>query len=217
MQNYPNFYYERKFRKLGYKIIIGIDETGRGPLAGPVVVAAVSLKPEIINSNFLKRYKVKDSKKLSVKKRIYLFDLFKKEKNIKWQISKVSAKVIDKINIFEATKLAAKRAVTRLIEKNKFPISKTILILDGRMKLNLKIAQKSIVKADEKIVSCSIASIFAKVKRDKIMEEYHRKFSQYGFNKHKGYGTKEHFKAIKKYKLSKIHRKSFKTLQSQIS
>lgn len=197
---------EKRLWKKGYKYVVGIDEAGRGPLAGPVAAGAVL----ILEKDFKEAKKiksVKDSKKLREEKRkeVYL-DLIKNKK-IKWGIGMVSEKTIDKINILEATKLAMIKAVKDLEKKNKIKVD--FLILDGRMKLDLKIEQKSIVKGDDKVFSISAASIVAKVKRDELMERYDKKYPQYNFKKHKGYGTREHMEKIKKHGICKIHRKSF--------
>jgi ribonuclease HII len=194
---------EKKLWKKGYKVVVGLDEAGRGPLAGPVVAAAVSIIP---NSKF-QIPKLRDSKKLTLKKREEFFKIITETSNIKWGIGKVSEKVIDKINIFEATKLAMKRAIKSLERKLKRKAN--FLILDGNFKIDLKIPQKSIVRGDEKVLSCAMASIIAKVTRDRIMEKYAKKFPEYGFEKHKGYGTKFHLKMLKKYGPCKIHRRSF--------
>ena len=224
----PNFYQEKKLRKIGYKNIIGLDEAGRGPLAGPVVASAVIINLKLIthnlqleNQKFLRE--IKDSKQLSIKKREELYKVLINHPNIKWGIGKVSEKVIDKINILEATKLAMKRAINNLDKKrrrrsdlrhSKSPID--FLILDGNFKLDLPISQKSIIKADEKVMSCAMASIIAKVFRDGMMKRYDKKYPQYNFAQHKGYGTKEHFKMIKKYGPCKIHRKSFNPMKNLI-
>jgi len=220
---HPNFSEERKLHKLGYKRIVGLDEAGRGALSGPVVAAAVMI--EISNFQFpiSKQFpisnfqfsKIKDSKKLSPKQREIFYKIITRVPFIKWGIGRVSEKVIDRINILEATKLAMKKAVKKIIPNSQFPIPKRIfLILDGNMKLNLKVPQKSIVKADEKVISCAVASIIAKVYRDRIMRKYNKKYPQYNFVQHKGYGTKEHFKMLKKYGPCKIHRRSFKPIKN---
>jgi ribonuclease HII len=211
---YPNLKEEKKLWKKGYKVVVGLDEAGRGPLAGPVVAAAVALnqKSKIKNQNEKLKFKnllkkIRDSKKLTPPKRKELYQQIIKCPFIKWGIGKVSEKVIDKINIFEATKLAMKKAIESLKKKLKRKVD--FLILDGNFKIDLEIPQKSIVKGDEKVLSCAIASIITKVTRDKIMEKYAKKFPEYGFEKHKGYGTKFHLKMLKKYGPCKIHRKSF--------
>jgi ribonuclease HII len=193
---------EEKFLwKKGFKRVVCLDEAGRGPLAGPVVAAAVSFIP---NPRLLIP-KLRDSKKLTKKKREEFYKILTKNPATKWGIGIVSERVIDKINILEATKLAMKKAFKKL--------KPDFLILDGNMKLKINIPQKSIVKADEKVFSCTSASILAKVTRDKIMQKYHKKYPKYGFNKHKGYPTKHHFRMLQRYGPCKIHRKSFKPLK----
>jgi len=192
---------ERKLWRKGYKRVACLDESGRGPLAAPVVAAVVMINPK----SKIQNLKIKDSKKLTPQKRKELFKILTNHHQIEWGIGRVSEKVIDKINILEATKLAMKRAIEKLKKRPDF------LILDGKMELkNCKIPQKSIVKADEKVFSCAAASILAKVYRDKIMKGYHQKYPKYGFDRHKGYPTKLHRKMLKKYGPCKIHRKSFK-------
>jgi ribonuclease HII len=193
---------ERKLWKKGCKYVACLDEAGRGPLAGPVVAAAcmtVDCRLKITDFKNLK-----DSKKLSRKQREKFYKIITKNKNIEWGIARVSERVIDKINILEATRLAMKRAIQKLNKKPNF------LILDGKMKLDSPIPQKSIIKADEKVFSCAAASIIAKVTRDRMMERYHRKYPKYSFDRHKGYPTKYHIRMLKKYGRCDIHRKSFK-------
>jgi len=197
---------ERKLWKKGCKYVACLDEAGRGPLAGPVVAVAVML----LNSNdkFLiqkefQNLQLKDSKKLSWKQREKFYKIITKNKNIEWGTAKASERVIDKINILEATRLAMRRAIQKLNKKPNF------LILDGKMKLDLPIPQKSIVKADEKVFSCAVASIIAKVTRDRIMQKNHKKYPRYRFDLHKGYGTKLHLRMLRKYRPCQIHRKTF--------
>lgn len=208
---------EKKLWRKGYRYVVGLDEAGRGPLAGPVTAAAVmikmsksNLKSKILNlkSNFKE---IKDSKKLTAKKREEFYKILTNHSAIEWGIGKVSEKVIDKINILEATKLAMKRAIKNLEKKHR---RASFLILDGNFKIDSPIPQKSIIKADEKVFSCACASILAKVYRDRIMRRYHKKYSQYGFAQHKGYPTKQHRKMLKKYGPCKIHRKTFKPVKS---
>jgi len=194
---YPNFNEEKKLWLKGYKVVAGLDEAGRGTLAGPVVAAAVFVKP---NSNFLLKG-INDSKKLSEKQREHLYNILIKNKDIKWGIGIVSETVIDRINILEATKLAMKKAI-----KN---IKPDFLVLDGNFSLKLDLPQKSIIKGDGKVMSCAMASVIAKVTRDRLMKKLHKKYPHYGFDKHKGYGTKVHFANIEKFGSCKIHRKSF--------
>ena len=214
-----------KKRKKKFKYVIGIDEAGRGPLAGPVVVVAAvmfqlktqnsKLKTTTQNSKLNKMFKelkIKDSKQLSLKRREEIFKLLKKHPQILWGRGMVSAKVIDRINIWEATKFAAKRAIFNLEKKigKKLPKKKTLLIIDGNLKINSEFCEKPIVKADQKIPECILASIFAKVIRDRLMERYDKIYPKYNFKKHKGYPTKEHKKLIKKYGACRIHRRSFR-------
>jgi len=213
---YPNLLEEKKLWQKGFKRVAGLDEAGRGPLAGPVLAAAVSiianckLKAKSVRSSssrcdsIIADFKnLKDSKKLSPKKREEFYKILKKNPAIEWGIGKVSEKVIDKINILEATKLAMKKAVKNLERKPDF------LILDGNFKIDSNIPQKPIIKGDEKVFSCAAASIIAKVTRDRIMQSYHKKFPRYCFNKHKGYPTKLHLKMLRKYGPCKIHRMTF--------
>jgi ribonuclease HII len=206
---YPNLKEEKKLWKKGYKVVVGLDEAGRGPLAGPVVATAVYIiancKLQIANSKNLK-----DSKKLTPQKREEFFKLIIKNPFIKWGIGKVSERIIDKINIKNAAELAMEKALKNLEKKIKKKAD--FLIIDGNHinSKNLKARNhKLIVKGDEKVLSCAIASIIAKVTRDRIMEKYAKKFPEYGFEKHKGYLTKFHLKMLRKYGPCKIHRKSF--------
>lgn len=225
---------EKKLRKKGYQLVIGLDEAGRGPLAGPVIAAAVAINPklkprnlkEILNSNFpnskhvsglgfqISNLEFRDSKKLTPKARNKLYKILTTHREIWWKIGIVSEKVIDKINILEATKLAMEKAVNKLIFNFQFPISKTFLILDGNFKIDLPLPQKSIIKADEKVFSCVAAGIIAKVYRDRIMQKYQNQYPQYGFDRHKGYPTKFHRKMLKIYGPCKIHRRSFSGVAS---
>ena len=211
--NWPNLQEERRLKKEGY-FPICLDEAGRGAIAGPVVAAAVGIKLKRQNEKGkMKKFllkEVRDSKKLSKKKREEFYKVLTKDPNIEWGIGRVSERVIDKINILEATKLAMKRAFKNLNHKTKRGKKlKNFLILDGNFKINLPVPQKTIIKADEKVLSCAIASILAKVTRDRMMERYHKKYPQYEFKKHKGYPTKLHLRLLKKYGPSHIHRKSF--------
>lgn len=191
---------EAELKTQGYQIIVGLDEAGRGPLAGPVVAAAVVLDPEA------KIYELDDSKKLSKKKREALFS--KINARAKVGIGKASSSEIDKYNIREATFAAMKRAVKDLLPKlDKNP---DILLVDGNAVIpELTVAQKSIINGDADVNAIAAASIIAKVTRDNIIFEYAEKFPQYNFKSNKGYGTAEHIAALEKYGSSPIHRKSF--------
>jgi ribonuclease HII len=232
---YPNFEEEKKLWKKGYGYVAGIDEAGRGPLAGPVVAAAVVVDSRIytnwstnaINNysgkfvpKFVNTREIKDSKKLSSKKREEFFQILTESLAVEWGIGRISEKVIDRINILEATKLAMERAVKNLekkLEKDISPFSPgrekkgiiDYLLIDGNFFINSDIPQKSIVKADEKVFSCAAAGIIAKAARDRIMLRYHKKYPQYGFDRHKGYPTKLHKKMLEKHGSCQIHRKTF--------
>lgn len=190
--------YENELLANGYKYICGVDEAGRGPLAGPVCAAAVILPENKIIDG------VNDSKKLSEKKRELLFDIIKKEA-ISYSIAFSSVKEIEKYNILNATMLAMKRAVEGLNVKADYAI------IDGNKTPDLKIPCKSIVKGDANSMSIAAASILAKVSRDRLCYEYAKKYPQYMFDKHKGYGTKLHMERIKEYGPCEIHRMSFLT------
>ena len=214
----PNFQAEKTLWRKGYKKVACLDEAGRGPLAGPVTAGAVAM----LNTSYHIPYTgIRDSKKLSQKQREKFYNLITKDKNMEWGIGIVSEKIIDKINILEATKLAMQKAVKNLEKRSvKKSCSSRIfrrvdfLLLDGKMKINLPLPQKSIVKADEKVFSCAAASILAKVTRDRIMVKYHLKYPRYHFNVHKGYPTKLHRKLLRKYGPCKIHRKSFRPVRA---
>ena len=195
--NYPDFSQEEKLHKKGFKYVCGLDEAGRGPLAGPVVAAAAV----ILDFKKLKIKNINDSKKVSKNQRENLYKILIDHPQIKWGIGIVSEKVIDKINILQATKLAMQKSVKNL--------DCDFLLLDGNFKIDSNVPQKSIIKGDQKVISISIASIIAKVTRDKIMEKYDKQYPNYGFAKHKGYGTKMHFLNLEKSGPCKIHRKSF--------
>lgn len=191
MFEYENIYYNK-----GISLIAGIDEVGRGPLAGPVVCAAVILpKGMIING-------VNDSKKLSEKKRNELFKEIN-EKAVAVSIGIESNNTIDEINILQATIKAMEKAVLNL------SVEPEHLLIDAVKLNNIKINQDSIIKGDEKSISIAAASIIAKVTRDKMMEEMHEVYPEYGFKDNKGYGSNAHIEAIKKFGLCPIHRKSF--------
>ena len=188
--------YERELLSKGFKYICGVDEVGRGPLAGPVVCAAVIMPLDNILEG------VDDSKKLSAKKREMLAEQIQKIA-VACNISLVEAKVIDEINILEATKLCMKNAVEGL------QIKPDYVITDGNMKLDIAFPQMSIVKGDAKSYTIGCASIVAKVFRDKLMDELAVTYPEYDFIHNKGYGTAKHIEGIKNNGLTEIHRKSF--------
>lgn len=188
--------YEFEAHELGYERVAGVDEVGRGPLAGPVVTASVILPKGLLLEG------VNDSKKLSEKKREQLFEEIK-EKAISYGIGMVSEKVIDEINILNATKKAMEMAIASLNP------SADYLLIDAVKLESVPLPQKPIIKGDALSISIAAASIIAKVTRDRLMEEMDLKYPQYGFAKNKGYGTQEHIEAIKKYGICPIHRISF--------
>lgn len=187
---------EKRLRSDGLTCIAGVDEVGRGPLAGPVVAAAVIL-PDGSRMNG-----IRDSKKLAEKKRKEMFEKFKARKAI-MGIGIVDEDTIDRLNIFHAARLAMKNAVLNLRQTPDY------LLIDGKITLDLSHPQMGIVNGDIKSASIAAASIVAKVTRDEIMVEYDRKYPGYGFAKHKGYGTKEHLAFLKSLGPSPIHRLSF--------
>lgn len=188
--------FERELAEGGARLICGVDEVGRGPLAGPVVCAAVIMPLNDIVEG------VDDSKKLSAKKRELLSGQIK-QKAVAYAICRVEPQVIDEINILEATKLCMKNAVESL------PVKPDFVITDGNMTLDIGIPQRSIVKGDAKSYSIGAASIVAKVYRDALMDEYAATYAEYAFEKNKGYGTAEHIDGIKRAGLCPIHRRSF--------
>lgn len=186
------------------RYIIGVDEAGRGPLAGPVTVAAVLVPRHFYVKN------LKDSKKLTEEKRKEWFDYIKNNPKIDFVVSSVSSAVIDRINVYEAANLAASRAVKNLIKKNKLNAEIVSVLVDGSIKLKIKnFNYRVVIKGDEKIKAIRLASIVAKVTRDKAMKRYHRLYKNYDFNIHKGYGTKKHKEKIKKYGPCPCHRLTF--------
>lgn len=195
-------YYERKFKRKGYNLIIGVDEVGRGPLAGPVVAAAVALK----TTDFKNR--IDDSKKLTSRQRENAFaEIINKSI---FGIGVINEKIIDEVNILVSTSLAMESAIQSLLVQIKTNPKKRIHILvDGNVKLNLKHSFTNIIKGDSRSKSIAAASILAKVTRDRMMSLYDRIYPQYGFLQHKGYPTPRHKEAIRKLGMSRIHRKSF--------
>ena len=226
---------EKKIWAKGLKIVVGLDEAGRGPLAGPVVAGAVAVdyflfkktdpaqKKEL--SYILKQ--VNDSKKLTSKKREELYGLLVKSRFIKWGIGAVSEKIIDKINIFEASRLAMAKACFSLNQKiensclagRQAKLKIRYLVIDGNFLLPVEVlakvgivlvGQRSIIKGDQKVFSIAAASILAKVYRDRLMKKADKKYPQYGFARHKGYPTKHHRKMLDVFGPALIHRKSFR-------
>ncbi|MHB8903860.1 MAG: ribonuclease HII [Patescibacteria group bacterium] len=193
---------ESKYFELGYKLIGGVDEAGRGPLAGPVVAACVVIGPDFkIDSTDLEL--INDSKKLSAKKREKLFGLIK-EKALAVEIGIVDNLIIDKINILQASFLAMRRAIKKL------KIEPDYILVDGNFKIpKLEKPQEAIIGGDGKVWAIAAASIIAKVSRDWLMSEMAKKYPEYEFEKHKGYGTKLHLEKITEFGPCPIHRMSF--------
>lgn len=189
---------ERELFQKGYRLVAGADEVGRGPLAGPVVAAAVILPLEEEKRIF----GIDDSKKLSKKKRETLAEKIK-ESAVAYAIEEVDEETIDKINILQATRLAMKRAIEKLSPRPDF------VLTDGNMTLDIPVPQESVVKGDAKIASIGAASILAKVYRDALMEKYAEAFPYYGFERNAGYGTRAHIEAIREMGICTIHRRTF--------
>ena len=190
--------YERALIAKGYQYVAGVDEVGRGPLAGPVVCAAV-IMPLDENSLVIG---VDDSKKLSEKKRETLAEQIK-QRALAYTIIEIDEKTIDEINILEATKLGMKRAIESL---QRLPGA---VLTDGNMYIDVDIPQKSVIHGDALSYSIGAASIIAKVYRDALMDEYAKTYPQYAFEKNKGYGTAAHIQGIKENGLCPIHRRTF--------
>ena len=194
----PDLFFEKNLVESGYKYVAGVDEAGRGPLAGPVVAAAVIL-PEEFSSNQLN-----DSKKLSSSKREKIYnELMNVDSKVISAFAVIDEVVIDKINILRATHMAMAQASSNL------SIEPSFVIIDGMPIKDFPFNNESIIKGDSKSLSIAAASVIAKVERDRIMLNYSKEYPEYKFEKHKGYGTKLHLDALKKFVPCNIHRKSF--------
>lgn len=221
---------ERKLFKSGYRYVIGVDEVGMGCLAGPVVVCAVAMTATFYNKTHKNLRWLRESKLLQARQREEYAKQLMAEKDIKFQVTYAYPKTIDKLNIYNAARLAMKKSVNKLtkgwhdwgphghgnslsthgVRSDRTPSSKAIILVDGKTEINgLKIKQIPIVKGDRKIFAIACASIIAKVFRDKMMVRYARKYPGYGFEKHKGYGTKYHQAQLAALGPCEIHRKSF--------
>ena len=196
--------YETKAIAKGYRNIAGVDEAGRGPLAGPVIAAAVIFAAKVDIAG------LDDSKKLSPKKREELFPQIQAEA-VAYGVAIVSREVIDEINILQASRLAMKQAVEKL------KLVPDLLLIDGNQKIDSTLDQWAIVKGDSKSLSIAAASVLAKVTRDRIMEDYHKLYPQYEFHRHKGYGTKLHRVLIEEHGPCPIHRSTFKGVSEFIN
>jgi ribonuclease HII len=191
--------FEEEIQAQGFRVIAGLDEAGRGPLAGPVVAAAVVLAPT------KKMAGIDDSKKLSPEQREKFFSLILQQAAAVG-IGVVDAREIDRLNILRASLKAMEQAVQNL------PLSPDFLLIDGIHSLTLPLAQRAIPKGDQRCQSIAAASIVAKVTRDRLMLAYHDEYPQYNFARHKGYGTREHLQAIRQYGCCPLHRQSFKPI-----
>jgi ribonuclease HII len=199
----PMDFFEKMYYDRGYERIAGVDEVGRGPLAGPVVAAAVILPKDGIER------KLFDSKMISSKKREDLYGWIL-SKALGVGIGTIGQEEIDLLNILQATLKAMTLAVQNL------PVSPDFILIDGPQSLRLPISQKPIRKGDQLSNSIAAASIVAKVTRDRMMLEWHRRYPQYNFAKHKGYGTKEHRRAIEKFGVCELHRKTFRGVKEYL-
>lgn len=195
--------YERKLWEYGYEFVAGVDEAGRGPLAGPVYAAAVIFPKDVVIDG------INDSKKLTEKKREALFNIIK-EKALAYSIVSVDEKAIDEINILNASMNAFKIALESLEIKPDFAL------LDGNRAPELDIPFETVVKGDAKVQAIAAASILAKVARDRYITEMDAVYPQYGFAKHKGYPTKDHKEAVAKYGPSPIHRRTFRGVSEYV-
>jgi ribonuclease HII len=191
---------ERSLRQKGYQWIAGLDEVGRGPLAGPVVAASVILQENCDNSSFV------DSKTINAKNRSRLY-LELKQNGAQISVGVVSEADIDRLNILQASLLAMKKAILSM------PVKPDFLLVDGNQPVPISIPQQTLVKGESKSASIAAASIVAKVVRDDMMDQYHLQYPEYNFKKNKGYPTLEHRNAIKIYGPCAIHRQSFKCVK----
>lgn len=204
----PHKTLEKKLFKSGYRLIYATDEVGMGCLAGPVVACAVAVTSSFYNKHHKKLQGVRDSKLLQAKQREIFSKELIKEKDLVYALSLAHSKTIDKLNIYNAARLAMRSALKKLETPNLK--LKTIVLVDGNKKIpKLKGEQMAIVKGDRKVFAIACASIIAKVYRDKLMLKYARKYPGYGFEKHKGYGTKYHQTKLIALGPCEIHRKSF--------
>lgn len=196
---------EKSLRDEGFSFVAGVDEAGRGPLAGPVVAGAV------IFLDYAAIPQVFDSKQLNEKTREELFELLTSSENILYAVAEVDNNEIDRINILQATHLAMRTAVSKLSQQPDF------VIIDGNPVKSMPYPNKSVVKGDAKCAAIAAASIIAKVYRDRLMCKYAEMYPEYGFDLHKGYGTAAHLQAIKKYGACPIHRKTFSPVKEMLS
>ncbi len=203
-----NFQIEKNYWKQGFSYILGLDEVGRGPLAGPVCTCAVLIRENFpLPEDFV--LKVRDSKKLSPQQRSEIYKRISEFPQISFGLSLVNNKTIDKIGLQKSIFNCFEHSINNLIKKSK--IHPHIVLIDGNQKIpNIKWEQETIIKGDDKVFSIALASIIAKHTRDTLMIKLSKKYPEYSFDIHKGYGTKKHIEMIKKYGQCDLHRKSFK-------
>ncbi len=197
-----DFFESRAYRR-GFTVVAGIDEAGGGPLAGPVVAAAVVLPRDYQNGA------IRDSKQLTARSREKLYEIITRDA-LSVGLGVTEPSVIDRVNILQATLLAMQEAVSAL------SLQPDHLLVDGLHRLETPISQETIVRGDSLSLSIAAASIIAKVSRDRIMEIYHHQFPQYNFIRNRGYGTREHLEAIRRHGLCKIHRRSFRVVKESL-
>lgn len=203
------FVFEREHFERGFTLLAGVDEAGRGPLAGPIVAAATVLPAEWIKDGMPETFsRLNDSKKLTEKIREELFRDIESEPRIRKAVAIIDSETIDRINILQATHRAMNEAIAKLNPPAEYAL------IDGTPVKSLTLPQTAIVKGDSKSYSIAAASILAKVTRDRLMIEYHKHWPEYGFSRHKGYGTAAHMAAIETHGPSPIHRRSFAPLRA---
>ena len=208
---FPTKTIERNLFRDGYQSVIGVDEVGMGCLAGPVVVCAVSLTKAFYQRNNVKLLGIRDSKLLTPRQReAYATELFQ-SKWLKYQISYCYPQTIDKLNIYQAARKAMRRAISKLTSRE------SMVLVDGpHLIAGLDLPQRAIIKGDRTVFAIACASVIAKVHRDRMMARYAKRFPQYGFECHKGYGTKLHVAMLAQYGPSAIHRHSFAPVEKLV-
>ncbi len=195
--------FEEQARTKGYQCVAGVDEAGRGPLAGPVAAAAIVLPPDCDLTG------LDDSKKLTEERRDYFYEKLTQMTDL-WFVAVVDSPCIDEINILQATRLAMKQAVEKL---SRLP---DLVLVDGNQRIDIEPEQQTLVKGDQRCLSIAAASVLAKVTRDRLMHDYHHQFPLYAFDQHKGYGTKLHRDRIREHGPCEIHRKTFKGVKEYL-
>ena len=198
----PDLALENQLRAAGYHAVCGVDEAGRGPLCGPVVAAACILPPDIDLPG------LNDSKKLTPRKRDILFDLIR-ERAVAWCVAEGSVEEINRLNILEADLLAMRRAIAGLHAPDGTPVAADYALIDGNIARDFHLPARAVIKGDALSLSVAAASVLAKVTRDRYMDDMDTLYPQYGFARHKGYGTAAHYAALREYGPSPIHRPTY--------